>query len=155
LCATAKHFLPLNTRGIASAVFPGVVLSARLIPEVFRTRIINGMLEGVPPGPVRDWLYNELASSDPATVMQATRAVIRFSSHDWVSNIDVPTAVVVTTRDLIVPTKRQYELAAAIRGAKVFEVKGDHFACVRATARFVPALVDACGYVATAAKATD
>ncbi len=149
LCATAKHFLPLNTRGIASAVFPGVVLSARLMPDAFRTRIIAGMLDGVPPGPTRDWVELELSSTDPPTVMQATRAVIRFSSHDWVSNIDVPTAVVITTRDRLVPTKRQYELAASIPGAKVFEVKADHLACVGAALRFVPALVEACRYVAS------
>ncbi len=148
LCATAKHFVPLRTRGIASAVFPGVVLSARLMPEAFRKRIVDGMLEGVPPGKTRDWIEIELSSTDPATVMQATRAVIRFSSHDWVSNIDVPTAVVVTTKDRLVPTPRQRELAASIPGARVFEVESNHLACVGAPGRFVPCLVQACQYVA-------
>ncbi len=153
LCATAKHFLPLNTRGIASAVFPGVVLSARLMPDAFRKRIVDGMLEGVPPGKTRDWIELELSSTDPATVMQATRAVIRFSSHDWVSNINVPTAVVVTTKDRLVPTPRQHELAASIPGAKVFEVEADHLACVGASGRFVPSLVQACQYVAEESQA--
>lgn len=148
LCATARHFLPLQARGVASAVFPGVVLSARLVPELFRQRIIDGMLEGVPPGEVREWIRGELGGANPATVMQATRAVIRFSSRDWAAAIDVPTAVVVTTRDRLVPTRRQYELAAAIPGARVFDVEGDHFACVRAVDRFVPQLVKACRYVA-------
>ncbi len=154
LCATARNFLPLNTRGIASAVFPGVVLSARLVPDMFRERIIEGMLDGVPPGPAREWIYQELSSTDPATVMQATRAVIRFSSHDWVSQIDVPTAVLVMTRDLVVPTKNQYALASSIPDAKTYEVKADHLACVRATKRFVPTLVEACRYVADKADFT-
>jgi 3-oxoadipate enol-lactonase len=83
-------------------------------------------------------------------VFQAARAVIRFSSRDWVSTIDVPTAVVVTTRDRLVPPQRQYGLAAAIPGAKVFEVDGDHLACVRATGAFVPTLVRACEHVTAA-----
>jgi len=61
-------------------------------------------------------------------------------------------AVVVTTRDQLVPPKRQYGLAQGIRGAKVFEVEADHLACVSAADRFVPALVDACAYVVARAK---
>jgi 3-oxoadipate enol-lactonase len=147
LCATARHFLRPEARGVASAVFPGMVIAARLVPELFLNRIINGMLEGIPDEDRRERLRREMAPSDPATLMQATRALIRFSSHDWISNIDVPTAVVVTTRDQLVPPKRQYKLAGAIPGARVFEVEGDHFACVRAADQFVPALVRACEYV--------
>jgi 3-oxoadipate enol-lactonase len=79
--------------------------------------------------------------------MQATRALIRFSSHDWAAGIDVPTAVVITTEDQLVPPSRQYRLAASIPSAKIFEVAGDHLACVRAASRFVPALLAACEYV--------
>ena len=147
LCATARSFLPIEARGVASAVFPGMVLTARWMPEFFRLRIIDGMLEGVPPGDRRDRIRRELAATDPATVMQATRAVIRFSSHDWVSNIDVPTAVVITTRDQLVPTQRQYELASALPRAKVFRVDGDHFVCVRTSSRFVPVLLQACRHI--------
>ena len=96
-------------------------------------------------------LLSKAMSESAATVLQATRALSRFSSHDWVSNIDVPTAVVITTRDEHVPPRRQYKLAASIPGARIFEVDADHLACVRAVDRFVPALVGACEYVATAA----
>ena len=67
--------------------------------------------------------------------------------------LNVPTAVVVTTRDELVPPSRQYKLAASIPYAKVFEVEGDHFACARAAERFVPALLAACKYVTALAKA--
>lgn len=65
----------------------------------------------------------------------------------------VPTAVVVTTRDEIVPTRRQYALAKAIPGAKLFEVDGNHFACADRKCDFVPKLVEACDYVDFAASA--
>lgn len=147
LCATARHFLRPEATGVASAVFPGAVVAARLVPGVFHDRLVDRMLERVPPGEARERIRQEMVGSDPATVMQATRAVIRFASHDWVSKIDVPTAVLITTRDRLVPTARQYKLAAAIPGARIFEVDGDHFACVRAAGRFVPALAAACGWV--------
>jgi len=144
LCATANHFLWLEARGVASAVFPGMIVAARVAPQFFRDRIVVGMLGGVPPGDGLEFARRELAGNDPATVMQAARAVIRFSSRDWASSIDVPTAVVVTTLDQLVPTPRQYRLAASIPGARVFEVEGDHLACVRSPDRFVPALMAAC-----------
>lgn len=153
LCATARHFLRPEAKGIASAVLPGAVVAARLVPGFFLHRIIRQMLEGVPPGDARERVRRELAGSDPATVMQAARAVVRFSSHDWVTSIDVPTAVLVMTRDTLVPTTRQRKLAAAIPDARVFEVQGDHLACVRAAGRFVPSLAAACDWVVEAASA--
>jgi pimeloyl-ACP methyl ester carboxylesterase len=147
LCATARHFIRPEVRGVASAVFPGMVVAARLAPDFFRDHIIERMLEGIPEASRRERVRREMSDMDPATVLQATRALIRFSSHDWVSNIDVPTAVLVTTRDRLVPPRRQYRLATSIPGARIFEVEGDHLACVRAADRFVPALVEACEYV--------
>jgi pimeloyl-ACP methyl ester carboxylesterase len=127
-----------------------MVAAARLVPRLFRDRIVAGMLAGVPPGDRRERVRQALSESDPATVLQATRAVIRFASHDWVSRIDVPTAVLVMTRDRLVPTRRQYKLARSIPGARVFDVDGDHLACVRAPERFVPALRRACDWVVEA-----
>ena len=153
LCATANHFLRPQARGVASAVFPGMIVTARLLPRLFRDRIVDGMTRGLPEGERRDRVRREMEETDPATVLQATRALLRFSSHDWAAGIDVPTAVVITTEDRLVPASRQYRLAASIPGAKVFEVAGDHLACVRAAGRFVPALVEACEYVAAEAAA--
>jgi pimeloyl-ACP methyl ester carboxylesterase len=147
LCATANHFMRPEASGALSAIFPGMVVAARFAPEFFRERIVQGMLRGSPPGERRKFAERELAACDPATVLQAARSVIRFSSHDWASNIDVPTAVVVTTEDRLVPPQRQYRLARSIRGAKVFEVAADHLACVRAPTLFVPALYAACEHV--------
>lgn len=146
LCATANHFIRPEVRGVASAVFPGMVVAARSAPRFFLEKIVDRMLRDIAPGPGRERVRREMSASDPATILQATRAVIRFSSHDWASTIDAPTAVVVTTRDTLVTPPRQYALARSIRRARVFEVEGDHFACVRAP-DFVPTLVRACRYV--------
>ena len=155
LCATANHFLRPEARGVASAVFPGVIVAARMMPQFFRDRMVEGMLRGVPPGERRELARRQLAASDPATVMQAARAVIRFSSRDWASNIDVPTAVVVTTRDQLVPTPRQYRLAASIPRATIHEVHADHLACVRNVDRFGPVLLAACHDVERRAASKD
>lgn len=150
LCATAKHFTsqyPVLTR----ALLPGAVVGARLAPKLVMGQIIEGMVRDVPSPEARAYVRREMSGADPAALAQATRAVLRFSSRNWASNIAVPTAVVVTTRDKVVPTRRQYALAAAIPGAKQFEVDGDHFACAQKQTDFVPKLLAACDHVAAAA----
>lgn len=147
LCATANHFMRPEARGLATAVFPGVVVSARLAPRFFLNRICEGMTRGLPAGERRDRARAEIAASDPATLMQAARATIRFSSRDWASSIDVPTAVVITTKDQLVSPQRQRQLAESIPNAKIYRVSGDHLACVRSAGLFVPTLLEACVYV--------
>lgn len=77
-------------------------------------------------------------------MIQATHALSGFSSHDWIGSVDVPTSVIVTTLDELVPKERQVKLAASIPNAEVFEVAGDHNVCVARADLFVPALVAAC-----------
>ncbi|MFA9412442.1 MAG: alpha/beta fold hydrolase [Deltaproteobacteria bacterium] len=151
LCATAKHFTPQQYPVLTRAILPGAVLGARMAPKLVLGQIIEGMVRDIPSPKIRDYVRKEMSGADPAALAQATRAVIRFSSRNWVSNIAVPTAVVVTTRDKIVPTRRQYALAAAIPGAKQFEVDGDHFACADRQSDFVPELLAACDHVNAAA----
>lgn len=151
LCATAKHFTPQQFPVLTRAILPGAVIGARVAPKLVLGQIIEGMVRDIGASKVRDYVRKEMSSSDPAALAQATRAVLRFSSRNWVSNIAVPTAVVITTRDEIVPTRRQYALAAAIPGAKQFEVDGDHFACADTRTDFVPELVAACDHVDAAA----
>lgn len=147
LCATARHFTPERYPVLTRAVLPGAVLGARMLPNLVRSQIIEGMTRDLPSQEAKDYVRSEMSGSDPAVLAQATRAVLRFSSRNWASDIAVPTAVVVTTRDKIVPTRRQYALAAAIPGAKQFEVDGDHFACANKRTGFVTELVAACDHV--------
>ena len=64
--------------------------------------------------------------------------------HGWITEVNVPTAVVVATYDRLVPARRQRKLAASVPGATVLEVEGDHAVAVREPSVFVPVLVDAC-----------
>lgn len=55
----------------------------------------------------------------------------------------LPTAVVVTRQDRLIPAWRQLELARSVPGATVHSVDGNHFAFARSDV-FVPALLEAC-----------
>jgi hypothetical protein len=71
----------------------------------------------------------------------------RFTSHEWIGGVDVPTALVVTTRDRLIAPTRQLKLATAIPGATIHPIDAGHAACVLGARSFVPALLEACDSV--------
>lgn len=144
LCATSRHFLPRNAARAARIALPAAAQIARMAPSAARERLLQRMLARIEHPELRERVHREFAGHDPASVIQATHALTGFSSHDWIGSVDVPTAVIVTTRDELVPLERQRKLAASIPGAEVFEVDGDHSACVARADLFVPALIAAC-----------
>jgi 3-oxoadipate enol-lactonase len=143
LCATARHFVPRRVARLARASLPAAALATRLVARLVRRRMVERMLVRIEHPELRDRIQEELLGHEPASVIQAADALSRFSSHDWIGEVDVPTAVVVTTLDELVPATRQRKLAASIPGARVFEVEGDHDACVT-KAEFAATLVRAC-----------
>ena len=91
------------------------------------------------------WGFEEVARHDWTQIVEAGRAIGRFDSRCWIGAVDVPTAVVVTDEDEVVPTRRQLALADLVPWATVHRVRGGHGVCTLSPARFVPALLDACG----------
>jgi len=127
----------------------GSFVSPRAVPQLVRRRLVQRMLVRIEHPQLRDRVQEDFLGHEPASVIQAAEALTRFSSHDWIGSVDVPAAVVITTLDELVPPTRQRKLAASIPGAQVFEVAGDHDACVTEPA-FATALVAACRAVAAA-----
>jgi pimeloyl-ACP methyl ester carboxylesterase len=94
------------------------------------------------------WGFEDLARHDWAQIVEAAREIGRFDSRHWVKDVTVPTAVIVTEDDDVVPTSRQLAFAAEIPGATVRRVPGGHAACTVEPDRFVSTLVDACVEIA-------
>jgi pimeloyl-ACP methyl ester carboxylesterase len=154
LCATARHFASRALSRLARASLPAAAVALRLVPSLVHQRATHRMVQSVEHPELRDYVRSELLGHDFATILQVAQAVAGHSSHDWIGRVDVPTAVVVTTRDELVPAPRQRKLAASIPGAEVFEVEADHDACVTSRA-FPPTLVHACRSVAQRAAARE
>jgi 3-oxoadipate enol-lactonase len=154
LCATARRFSAQGRaeRAMASGVF-GLSLAASLTPPGLRRmaigRISTYRLAGTPLG---DWATAELRGNDPAALLQAGAALTRYDGRPWLGQVDVPTAVVVTTEDHVVAPESQLALARTIPDAQVFLVAGDHGVCAMRPDRFVPALTAACLHVARQAE---
>jgi pimeloyl-ACP methyl ester carboxylesterase len=149
LCATARNFRGTRRPDVAQLVLAGGLTTAaaalRMVPTPVRRQVVrSGVRQRLGAGGLPGWVTDELGHNDPACLVEAARALAGFSSARWIGGVDVPAAVVITTRDGLVPPMRQYALAEAMPSARVFEVAGDHAVCGTNPAIFVPALVDAC-----------
>lgn len=96
---------------------------------------------------VHEWALAEFSSTSPWAVAQAVAALGRHHSRPWLRRIDVPTAVVVTRNDKVIPAARQVDLARLVPGATVHDIEAGHASCVMEADAFVPALVEACSTV--------
>lgn len=146
LCATAARFAQGAVRQMATALAPAMAgvarFTSRALPynPIVRQLVASRMAD---PG-VRQWVWGRERRTDPAAVLQAAAALSRFSSRGWLGTISVPTAVVVTQFDRLVPRSRQQELIDRIGTATEHRVLGDHAACVTRPDLFLPVLLEAC-----------
>ena len=69
-----------------------------------------------------------------------------------VGEIDVPVAQLLTEEDNVVPLWRQEKLLAGLPAAHSWRVHAQHDAVVTAPEQFLPALEEACTWVATEAS---
>ena len=149
LCATACQFGSKERRLLSRAVSPMVNFAGRIAPRRTIRRVTQQWLSDAIADPqIRDTVLSEVGTSDAVAVGQAAAAVVRFDSSAWISEVDVPTSVVLTEKDRLVPATSQRAMADKIRGAVIHTVPGDHSVCVTRPALFVPALDDACASVA-------
>jgi pimeloyl-ACP methyl ester carboxylesterase len=88
------------------------------------------------------WLESELMRHSARDIAEAGRELGRFDSRPWLGSVPVPIAVIVTTRDELVPARKQRELAAAA-GAHVFEAPLRHMEVGWRRAEYSPQLLRA------------
>jgi len=155
LCATARSFAQQSPRNrVLMSGLLGMSAAARMTPIAVRDQFFRTFIgRRLPDSPMTRWAGNELRRNDAATVLQATWAVSSYDSRRWIGEVDVPTAVVMTTHDRLVAPQRQRRLAESIPGATVHPVAADHGACAMAPDLFIPALLEACESVASRAGA--
>ncbi|HZJ07764.1 MAG TPA: alpha/beta fold hydrolase [Nocardioidaceae bacterium] len=145
LCSTARNyrgtrrerlFFPLVT----AAMHP---LSGYALARVER---LAETLPEVPSVEAADpvaWGRVEFRSTSAWSLPEVLGELGRFNSAPWISEVDVPTAVVVTERDHTIPERRQRGLAAAIDGAQVRTAPGGHASLFLDAAKWVPVFLDA------------
>ena len=149
LAATSRNFGGTLQERSFYRLLPGVVSATRLARRGGRDAADAETFEPCgDDGYLSRWALAELAQNSPQVMFQAMNVMGRYDSSSWIGGIDVPTAVVITTKDRLVSPVRQLKLARAIEGATVHPASAGHAACVIGRRWFVPALVEACESVA-------
>ena len=153
LCATARNVLGSPAEKLVALALPAAAVAIRWNP--FLQPMSAELLGTALMGPIDDpatarQARAQLRRTTLATAISAVQAACEFSSHSWIGQVDVPTAVVATAQDRVVPVSRQLRLARAIPGASIHEVDADHAACLTRPRLFNQALLQACWSVEAA-----
>jgi pimeloyl-ACP methyl ester carboxylesterase len=147
LCSTARNVRESPMENLVALTLPTVAITMMWNPmvQVLGADLLGTAFLGHIDHPdTREWARRQLRQTSLTTAVCAIQAVCEFTSNAWISQVTAPTAVVVTTRDQIVPASRQRKLAAAIPGAVTFELEADHGVCVNAPGLFARVLLEAC-----------
>jgi 3-oxoadipate enol-lactonase len=149
-CATAGSFI-FGTR--ERALFTSAMAAAA------GTTRVGGLVAGIPGmanwGPLtRDilpssrpgWVWGEVRRHNWRMLLEAGHSLGTYNAGRWLSEIDVPTAVMVTQRDRALAPEVQLGFRDAIAGASMHPVDDGHRLCQKES--FGSPLVDACGEVA-------
>jgi pimeloyl-ACP methyl ester carboxylesterase len=113
----------------------------RLLPVATATR----------PSTIRTWARAEMRRHSARMVMEAGIAMSNYRAK-WINKIDVPTSVLVTTKDRAIPAIAQAQMALAIPGSTIHTVEDGHLICAKPA--FAPPLLRACLDVASRIRPT-
>ena len=158
LCATSASWTASRRMRWGWRAMGGLQVLLRLVPRPWWEQLyeaqasgrlpvqLSQMINDDTPKEVLDrlpWIVSELDRGSAEDIAEAGRELGRYDARGWLRTVDVPTTVIVTTRDSLVPPWIQHDLAERIPAAEVVEIQGDHDAVVAQAHRFVPALVAA------------
>lgn len=155
LCATSAGFLPIaRERIVFQTLMAAAAVGTRAGGHVLRAPSLASRLLPVPvpdlPPAAQSWAAREFRRHDVRHVLEAGHAIGTYSARRWIHEVDVPTAVVLTTQDRAVPPHLQHNLAASIPGASVHPISGGHIVC--AEPRFGHLLLGVCTEIAARAR---
>jgi 3-oxoadipate enol-lactonase len=132
--ALRRYWITMTLLGLGLALFP------------VRFWSVGMRRSGIPEGPRSAWVQSELMRHSARDVAEAGRELAKFDSREWLHRLDIPAAVVLTSRDDMVPPRRQRELADALE-AEVFDAPIRHMQVTTAGRKYNGPLLDALDFL--------
>jgi pimeloyl-ACP methyl ester carboxylesterase len=141
MCATSYQFVSSSVVRLAvTSLVPAVARATRVADLTNRLPVVGfRMLPAVLQSErsLAAFGGREMRRHDVRHIVEAGWAIGSYDAGDWISEIDVPTSVVLTTKDRAVGPVAQLRLASRIKGATVHAVGEGHLGVTR------PALAEA------------
>ncbi|MBA3282914.1 MAG: alpha/beta hydrolase, partial [Acidimicrobiia bacterium] len=125
LCATSNRFVPGVRERLAFVTVVSAIAGSTRIGQLATRVPLASLQRRIPrsvrarPDSLRRWAAAEMGRHDARMVAEALAATTSFDSRKWLHNVDVPTALMVTTNDKAIPPQEQLRILAAIPGASV------------------------------------
>jgi len=147
LCSTAPIFAKSREERLGFLGLTGLATIARFTP----TQTVDWITEQVylqrKAEGLDQWALEEMSGHDWRQILEAGKEIGSFNSLKWLSEVDVPTSVVITTQDQVIPPERQQRLLELLKDVDVHLVNGGHNAIYAEQRTYVPKLVAACNSV--------
>jgi pimeloyl-ACP methyl ester carboxylesterase len=157
LCSTAHRLMPgAREQWIFTSMMAVAAGSTRVgqIATKVPLRRVQRLLPvatAARPSSIRTWASAEMRRHSARMVMEAGIAMSNYRAK-WINKIDVPTSVLVTTKDRAIPPIAQAQMALAIPGAAIHTVEDGHLICAKPA--FAAPLLRACLDVASRIRPT-
>jgi 3-oxoadipate enol-lactonase len=154
LCATSHHLMPgFREQMLFGSVMAAAAGTSRLgyLAARMPVRQVRQWLPQptpVRPATMREWAGAEMRRHDPRHLLEAGVAMSNYHAK-WIDEVDVPTSVIVTTKDRAVNPFAQLRMALKIPGASIHRIDDGHIACSKPS--FGPVLAAAVADVAARA----
>ncbi len=149
LCATAADFTTTREQQPLVDALDQLQRAGRVVPPWVRRHIARPLVTGLVSDPAkRGELLDAVSGYTQRTIHEAGQVARTFRSTDWIGEIDVPVAVVVTRRDRVVQPSRQRHLAKVIPGAHTITVDAGHLAAFTRPDLIADAIGTGCDQIA-------
>ncbi len=148
LCATSHSFVPgVRERFVFTSMMAAAAGTTRVgglvasVPTSVLRQVMPISTKGRPDS-LQRWAAGEFRRHDWRHVLEAGHAIGHYDARKWIGEVDVPTAVLITTRDRALVPTQQAKLAFAIPGASIHRFDDGHVSCT--TEAFADPLLGAC-----------
>ena len=144
LAATSGHFVSERKERVGFTVMAGIGALSRIVPASIRESISHRLYVSRKTMTWEPWAAKEASGHEWRLILEAGAALGLYDSRKWLPEVNVPTAMIITTADHVVATERQRELAELVPNIYVQTIDADHDAVYARAKEFVPMLVNAC-----------
>ena len=148
MCATGTRFVPGVRERLAFVTLVSALAGSTRLGQLATRLPIEQVQRRMPPAvrarpdSLRRWAGAEMRRHDPRMVAEALAAVSSYDAERWLTDVRVPTAVMVTREDKAIPYQEQLRLVTAIPDATVQVLDEGHIFCAKRS--FGPAVLKAC-----------
>jgi len=147
-CATSNRFVPGVRERLmfvtAVSAFAGTTRMGQMATRIplapFQNRVPTAVRAR--PDNLRRWASAEMRRHDARMVTEALAATTNYDSRKWLSDVEVPTTLMITSNDRAVPAQEQLRLLLAIPHATVRMYDEGHTWCAKPS--FGRAVADVC-----------